>query len=61
MVYLFPPKVIRTETNMDIEAKSKIKILFVESHMATYWGVERQKWAHLRVYNAEACEDTREN
>ena len=26
MVYLFPPKVIRTETNMDIEAKSKIKI-----------------------------------
>ena len=60
MVYLFPPKVIRTETNMDIGAKSKIKILFVESHMATYWGVERQKWARLRVYSAEACEDTRE-
>ena len=61
MVYLFPPKVIRTETNMDIEAKSKIKIfLFFESHMATYLGVERQKWARLRVYSAEACEDTRE-
>ena len=58
MVYLFPPKVIKTETNMDIEAKSKIKILFVESHMATYWGVERQKWALLRVYSAEACEDS---
>ena len=60
MVYLFPPKVIKTETNMDIEAKSKIKILIVESHMATYWGVERQKWAHFRVYSADASEDTRE-
>ena len=58
MVYLFPPKVIKTETNMDIEAKGKIKILFVESHMATYWGVERQKWAHFRVYSADASEDT---
>ena len=28
--------------------------------MATYLGVERQKWARLRVYSAEACEDTRE-
>ena len=45
---------------MDIEAKSKIKILFVESHVATYWGVERQKWAHLRVYSADASEGTRE-
>ena len=62
MVYLFPPKVIKTETNADIEAKSKIKIfLFFESHMATYFGVERQKWALLRVYSAEACENTREN
>ena len=56
MVYLFPPKVIKTETNMDIEAKSKIKILFVESHMATYWGVERQKWAHFRVYSHVICD-----
>ena len=60
MVYLFPPKVIKTETNMDIEAKSKITILFVESHLATYWGVERQKWAHFRVYSADASEGTRE-
>ena len=28
--------------------------------MATYWGVERQKWAHLRVYSADASEGTRE-
>ena len=61
MVYLFPPKVIRTETNMDIEAKSKIKMFYFLSLTWRLIGEWRDRSGLISEFTVQMPPRTREN
>ena len=61
MVYLFPPKVIRTETNMDIEAKSKIKMFYFLSLTWRLIGEWRDRSGLVWEFTVQRPARTREN
>ena len=61
MVYLFPPKVIRTENNMDIEAKSKIKMFYFLSLTWRLIGEWRDRSGLISEFTVQMPPRTREN